>query len=155
MIKAPAQDLVAYRGDFWIEVRINDLREDRLVFRDLEGICDHAALRVTQPCRRLISLHHKHATFCSPWPDAFFFNARIEGEHSPQGLLVKRWKPNLQFVPEFVSVKPKHHSFGRLLSLIANSFAAGPKYAWRPAFLGYCPRQLSLSCASNQNKRVV
>src|SRR2546429_7180247 len=36
-----SQDLLAYCGYFWIEVRINDLRQDGLVFRNLEGIGDH------------------------------------------------------------------------------------------------------------------
>src|SRR5213082_1930892 len=80
MIKTPAQDLLAYCGYFWIEVRINDLREDRLVFRNLEGIGDHIAFSVAQPRRRFISFQHSHATFRirrPDIPDIFFLYARI------------------------------------------------------------------------------
>src|SRR5207249_2547199 len=55
VIKTPAQDLLAYCGYFWIEVRINDLRQDGLVFRNLEGIGDHIAFSVAQPRRRFVA----------------------------------------------------------------------------------------------------
>src|SRR5205809_2961285 len=57
VIKTPAQDLLAYCGYFWIEVRINDLRQDGLVFRNLEGIGDHIAFSVAQPRRRRSEEH--------------------------------------------------------------------------------------------------
>src|SRR6266704_2397882 len=60
MIKTPAQDLLADCGYFRKEVRINDLRQDGLVFRYLEGISDQTAFRVAQPRRRFVAFQHSH-----------------------------------------------------------------------------------------------
>ena len=81
MIEAPAQYLIAEGGYLWIQMRIDNLRRDGLVFRDLEGICDHAAFGIAQPRRRLVSLQHQHATLCFRWPDVLLLDSGIEGEH--------------------------------------------------------------------------
>src|SRR5215472_2462504 len=158
MIKTPAQDLLAYCGYFRIEMRINDLRQDGLVFRNLEGICDHIAFRVAQPRRRLVPFQHRNATFRFSGPDIpdiFFLYARVECEHGSQCMLVLGREPNLQLVGELLRVKAKHDSFWRFLTLIANALASGPEYAWRAALLGNRSRQLPLCRARHQDKGVV
>src|SRR5579859_7380171 len=167
MIKTPAQDLLAYCGDFRIEVRVNNLRQDGLVLRNLEGIGDHCAFGIAQPRGRFVAFQHGDAAFRvirfirlirfghRNVPDVFFLDARVELELGFQRLLVSGGKPDLQLVAELLRFKAKHDALGRFLVLIADALASSPEDAGRAALFGDRSRQLPLRRARHQDQRVV
>src|ERR1700674_307681 len=78
VIKAPPKDATAYARYLRVKMRIDDLGKDRIRLRDFEGVRDHVALRISQPCRRFIPLKHEYAFFRPRWPNVLLFYARIE-----------------------------------------------------------------------------
>ena len=65
VIKTPAQNLLPDSRNLRIQVRLDDLRQDRFVLHDLKRILDKRALRVANPAARTFALQHQRAVFVS------------------------------------------------------------------------------------------
>src|SRR5689334_10130990 len=144
VIEPPRQNFVTNCADLRVKMRINDLCESGLVFRDREWITDQVALGVSQPGRRLVAFQHQHSALRLGRPDVLFFHSRVEFEHRAQSVFVQTGKPYLQFVTKLFSFESKNNPFRRLLSSVANTLTPRPKHAGSATFLCDGTSQLAL-----------
>jgi len=56
-----------------IQMRIDDLGQDGIGFRDFEWVRNHVALRISQPCRRFVTLEHEYPFFRARRPNVLLF----------------------------------------------------------------------------------